>query len=113
MPSDAAYWLVSAPLKNGDDNDLFRSIKTVVTDNTLIGGLELPSLKVSSGQLGGDVLVMGLPDDRSADTAVLLFAIHHIWSLPLSHSLSLVSRLTTTCTYTPPSGDRPGPSPPS
>lgn len=49
MPSDAAYWLVSAPLKNGDDNDLFRSIKTVVTDNTLIGGLELPSLKVSRG----------------------------------------------------------------
>ncbi|KAG7529029.1 hypothetical protein FFLO_05822 [Filobasidium floriforme] len=48
MPSDAAYWLVSAPLKNGDDNDLFRSIKTVVTDNTLIGGLELPSLKAGT-----------------------------------------------------------------
>jgi hypothetical protein len=48
MPSDAAYWLVSAPLKRGDQDDLFRSIKTVVTDNTQIGGLELPSLKVSS-----------------------------------------------------------------
>lgn len=48
MPSDAAYWLVSAPLKNGNGSDLFRSIKTVVTDNTLVGGLELPNLKVSS-----------------------------------------------------------------
>lgn len=88
MPSDAAYWLVSAPLKNGDDNDLFRSIKTVVTDNTLIGGLELPSLKVSSGQLGGDVLVMGLPDDRSADTMILWFTIGYIWSHSLSPSSS-------------------------
>jgi len=51
MPSDAAYWLVSAPLKRGDQDDLFRSIKTVVTDNTQIGGLELPSLKVSSHEL--------------------------------------------------------------
>jgi len=47
MPSDASYWLISAPLKHGDETDLFKSIKTVVTDNTQIGGLELPSLKVS------------------------------------------------------------------
>lgn len=46
MPSDAAYWLVSAPLKHGDDEDLFRSIKTIVPDDTVIGGLQLPHFKV-------------------------------------------------------------------
>lgn len=90
MPSDAAYWLVSAPLKNGDDNDLFRSIKTVVTDNTLIGGLELPGLKVSSEQNGRYVLVMGLPDSRLADVTIPWF-IDYIWSHSLSSSSSSLS----------------------
>lgn len=51
MPSDQSYWLVSAPWKNGDEDDLFRSIKTVVSDNTATGVLELPSLKVGHGHL--------------------------------------------------------------
>jgi V-type H+-transporting ATPase subunit C len=61
MPSDAAYWLVSAPLKHGDQDDLFKSIKTVVTDTTQIGGLELPSLKVSPSKALPSYSIRALP----------------------------------------------------
>lgn len=51
MPSDSAYWLISAPHRRGDDQDLFRSVKSVVGDNVAVGGLEIPDLKVSSATL--------------------------------------------------------------
>lgn len=47
MPSDSAYWLISAPHRRGDDQDLFRSVKSIVGDNVAVGGLEIPDLKVS------------------------------------------------------------------
>lgn len=47
MPSDSAYWLIAAPHRRGDDQDLFRSVKALVGDNVVVGGLEIPDLKVS------------------------------------------------------------------
>jgi hypothetical protein len=52
MPSDSAYWLISAPHRRGDDQDLFRSVKSIVGDNVAVGGLEIPDLKVSLTDLG-------------------------------------------------------------
>jgi hypothetical protein len=52
MPSDSSYWLISAPHRKGDDQDLFRSVKALVGDNVAVGGLEIPDLKV-----GGPFLI--------------------------------------------------------
>ncbi|KAJ9105479.1 hypothetical protein QFC21_001850 [Naganishia friedmannii] len=48
MPSDSAYWLISAPHRRGDDQDLFRSVKALVGDNVAVGGLEIPDLKTGT-----------------------------------------------------------------
>ncbi|KAJ9112352.1 hypothetical protein QFC19_000772 [Naganishia cerealis] len=48
MPSDSAYWLIAAPHRRGDDQDLFRSIKSLVGDNVVVGGLEIPDLKTGT-----------------------------------------------------------------
>ncbi|KAJ9114834.1 hypothetical protein QFC20_001205 [Naganishia adeliensis] len=48
MPSDFAYWLISAPHRRGDDQDLFRSVKSIVGDNVVVGGLEIPDLKTGT-----------------------------------------------------------------
>ncbi|KAJ9122050.1 hypothetical protein QFC24_004277 [Naganishia onofrii] len=48
MPSDSSYWLISAPHRKGDDQDLFRSVKALVGDNVAVGGLEIPDLKTGT-----------------------------------------------------------------
>ncbi|GHJ84312.1 hypothetical protein NliqN6_0714 [Naganishia liquefaciens] len=48
MPSDSAYWLISAPHRRGDDQDLLRSVKSIVGDHVVVGDLEIPDLKTGT-----------------------------------------------------------------
>lgn len=50
MPSDLAYWLIAAPLKEGDPNVLLRDVKQALP-NTAVGGWEVPELKVSGSSI--------------------------------------------------------------
>jgi hypothetical protein len=46
MPSDLSYWLVSAPLQDGDPNRMLGDVKQALGDVN-VGGWEIPELKVS------------------------------------------------------------------
>jgi hypothetical protein len=45
MPSDLAYWLISAPLKNGDPNVLLEDVRRALPGSS-VAGWEVPELKV-------------------------------------------------------------------
>jgi V-type H+-transporting ATPase subunit C len=47
MPSDLAYWLISAPLKEGDPNVLLEDVRRALP-GTSVAGWEVPELKVCS-----------------------------------------------------------------
>jgi hypothetical protein len=46
MPSDLAYWLISAPSRYGDTEELFNSVKSSIGNDVGIGAIEIPELKV-------------------------------------------------------------------
>lgn len=48
MPSDLSYWLVSAPLKDGDPNVMLEEVRRSLGSDSIVGGFEIPELKVSA-----------------------------------------------------------------
>ena len=46
MPSDLSYWLISAPLKDGDPNVMLNEVKSALGSDSVVGGFEIPELKV-------------------------------------------------------------------
>ena len=48
MPSDLSYWLVSAPLKDGDPDVILEDIRKELGGGIEVGGFEIPELKVSA-----------------------------------------------------------------
>lgn len=48
MPSDLSYWLVSAPLKDGDPNIMLEEVRSALGSEAVVGGFEIPELKVST-----------------------------------------------------------------
>lgn len=47
MPSDLAYWLISAPLKDGDPNVLLEDVRRAIP-GTSVAGWEVPELKTGT-----------------------------------------------------------------
>lgn len=47
MPSDLSYWLISAPLKDGDPNTMLDEVRQALGTGTMVSGWEIPELKVS------------------------------------------------------------------
>jgi hypothetical protein len=68
MPSDLSYWIISAPLNDGDPGLMLKDVRNALGDSVEVGQWELPELKVcamlalrvflSSSYRRGDVLVM-------------------------------------------------------
>jgi len=48
MPSDLSYWLISAPLKDGDPNVMLNEVRQSLGNEAVLGAFEIPELKVSS-----------------------------------------------------------------
>jgi V-type H+-transporting ATPase subunit C len=46
MPSDLSYWIISAPLKDGDPGLMLMDVRTALGDSVEVGQWELPELKV-------------------------------------------------------------------
>jgi V-type H+-transporting ATPase subunit C len=46
MPSDLSYWIISAPLKDGDPGIMLMDVRNAVGDNVEVGQWEVPELKV-------------------------------------------------------------------
>ena len=46
MPSDLSYWVVSAPLKDGDPDIMLDEVRRAVGGDSVIGAFEIPELKV-------------------------------------------------------------------
>ena len=46
MPSDLAYWLISAPLKDGDPKVMLDEVERSLGAGSVVGGWEIPELKV-------------------------------------------------------------------
>lgn len=56
MPSDLSYWIISAPLKDGDPSLMLEDVRQRLP-GVVVGGWEIPELKVSWGGSGaGDIL---------------------------------------------------------
>lgn len=47
MPSDLSYWIISAPLKDGDPNVMLEEVRGVLGGEATAGAFEVPELKVS------------------------------------------------------------------
>ena len=47
MPSDLSYWLISAPLKDGDPNVMLNEVRQSLGNEAVLGAFEIPELKVS------------------------------------------------------------------
>jgi V-type H+-transporting ATPase subunit C len=45
MPSDLSYWLISAPLKDGDPNVMLEEVQKELP-GVVVGGWQIPELKV-------------------------------------------------------------------
>ena len=68
MPSDLSYWIISAPLNDGDPGLMLKDVRNALGDSVEVGQWELPELKVcailafrvplSSSYRCSDVLVM-------------------------------------------------------
>jgi V-type H+-transporting ATPase subunit C len=56
MPSDLSYWIISAPLKDGDPGLMLMDVRGAVGDSVEVGQWELPELKVC--QVVGDALLV-------------------------------------------------------
>ena len=46
MPSDLSYWIISAPLKDGDPGLMLSDVRNALGDSVEVGQWELPELKV-------------------------------------------------------------------
>lgn len=46
MPSDLSYWIISAPLKDGDPGLMLKDVRGALGDSVEVGQWELPELKV-------------------------------------------------------------------
>jgi V-type H+-transporting ATPase subunit C len=46
MPSDLSYWLISAPLRDGEPDIMLKAVKESLGPDTVVGGFEIPELKV-------------------------------------------------------------------
>lgn len=46
MPSDLSYWLISAPLKDGDPNLMLDEVRQALGTSVQVSGWEIPELKV-------------------------------------------------------------------
>ena len=46
MPSDLSYWIISAPLKDGDPNTMLEDVRQSLGPGVLVSGWEIPELKV-------------------------------------------------------------------
>lgn len=49
MPSDLSYWIISAPLKDGDPGIMLMDVRNALGDSVEVGQWEIPELKVSRG----------------------------------------------------------------
>jgi V-type H+-transporting ATPase subunit C len=49
MPSDLSYWLISAPLKDGDPNQMLEDVRNALGGGSIVFGWEIPELKAGSG----------------------------------------------------------------
>jgi hypothetical protein len=60
MPSDLSYWILSAPLKDGDPGIMLMDVRNAVGDNVEVGQWEVPELKVGHSLRGreGQMAVM-------------------------------------------------------
>ncbi|EIW68972.1 hypothetical protein TREMEDRAFT_39301 [Tremella mesenterica DSM 1558] len=48
MPSDLAYWLISAPLKDGDPRVMLDEVARALDGSSPVGGWEIPELKAGT-----------------------------------------------------------------
>ena len=48
MPSDLSYWLISAPLKDGDPNAMLDDVRQAIGGGVALSGWEIPELKVGA-----------------------------------------------------------------
>lgn len=46
MPSDLSYWIISAPLKDGDPGIMLMDVRSALGDSVEVGQWEVPELKV-------------------------------------------------------------------
>lgn len=46
MPSDLSYWIISAPLNDGDPGLMLKDVRSALGDSVEVGQWELPELKV-------------------------------------------------------------------
>ena len=46
MPSDLSYWLIAAPLKDGDPGVTTQDVKAALGDDVPVSGFEIPEFKV-------------------------------------------------------------------
>lgn len=46
MPSDLSYWIISAPLKDGDPGIMLMDARNALGDSVEVGQWEIPELKV-------------------------------------------------------------------
>jgi hypothetical protein len=46
MPSDLSYWIISAPLNDGDPGLMLKDVRNALGDSVEVGQWELPELKV-------------------------------------------------------------------
>jgi len=46
MPSDLSYWIISAPLNDGDPGLMLRDVRNALGDSVEVGQWDLPELKV-------------------------------------------------------------------
>lgn len=46
MPSDLSYWIISAPLSDGDPGLMLKDVRGALGDSVEVGQWELPELKV-------------------------------------------------------------------
>jgi hypothetical protein len=49
MPSDLSYWIISAPLNDGDPGLMLKDVRNALGDSVEVGQWELPELKVCAG----------------------------------------------------------------
>jgi hypothetical protein len=67
MPSDLSYWLISAPLKDGDPSVMLEEVQRALP-GVPVGGWEIPELKVGHWRRHIDP-VPGLPSTPEVEGA--------------------------------------------
>lgn len=60
MPSDLSYWLISAPLKDGDPNLMLDEVRRTLGASVQVSGWEIPELKVGRDSNDRNTLIRGI-----------------------------------------------------